>query len=261
MQTENKITAMLKSDVKINVRLVGEDQSHTVNIQSVDAYFIHKDLRIKAEENKKHFKFLRRYPIEPCVNNLRSTICCLNNPGIYGYNTRPVGTCAPVYAGFGVEPFGKGRKIFPGGPEVVKAAVYYTADRSTVEVYFPAYLQKKAGDYDLVINAKLYDPNYHFNNLRVISVSYEDFVTLTSTSTTLPDGISEIELNGNSSTTPYEPGVEPSGYDVYVESGQVQQITDPTTNRQYTGILLDLANSDVDVPIDLSSIADWYEGD
>lgn len=267
MQTENKITAMLKSDIKINVRLIGEDQSHTVNIQSVDAYFIHKDLRIKAEENKKHFKFLRRYPIEPCVNNLKSTICCLNNPGIYGYNTMPVGTCAPVYAGFGLNPHFHEHHCCFKNPEAIKAPVYYTADRSTVEVYFPAWLQKKVGDYDLIINAKLYDPEYHFNNLRTISISYETIVTLTETSTNLPDGISGVEINGDEVITPDDPivdpddPVEPIETDIYVESGSVQKVTDPETNKQYTGIVLDLANSDTDVPIDISSIVDWYEAD
>jgi hypothetical protein len=257
MQTENKITAMLKSDVKINVRLVGEDQSHTVNIQSVDAYFIHKDLRIKAEENKKHFKFLRRYPIEPCVNNLRSTICCLNNPGIYGYNTRPVGTCAPVYAGFGVAPFAKNHRFLQTGPDVVKAAVYYTADRSTVEIYFPAVLQKKAGEYDLVINARLYDSNYHFNNIRVVSVSYESIVTLTPTATGFPSGISDIEINGDSTIIPDDPDqpIEYDGNDRYLESAVLNR------GDNGTEVLFDLANSDDDVTLNISELVDWYEGD
>lgn len=266
MQTENKVTAMLKSDIKFTVRLIGEDESHAVNIQSVNAYFINKDLRKQAEEEKKHFKFLRRYPIEPCVNNLKSTICCLNNPGIYGYNARPVGTCAPVYAGFGVEPFGKNRRFVPSSLEVIKAPVYYTADRSVVEIYFPAFAQKKCGEYDLVINATVYDSGFHFTNGRVMSLSYEGIVTLTEEANTIPGGLSNVEITteniGTIITPTPDPGTDPIEGDRYTRSGAVLYGTNPNTGVQGTNLVLDLANTDAsdDVYIDMSSIADWYEG-
>lgn len=207
MQTDKKVTVMLKTDLKFKVRFLKEEQANAVNIQSVDAYFINRSLRERKfeeqKEFKKHFKFLRRYPIEPCVNDLHSTICCLNNPGIYGYNTRPVGICAPVYAGFGVEPcFGHHchghhhhydclHHDAPGphveGPEVIKAPIFYTADRMAVEVYFPAWLQKVPGEYDLVMTIVMYDNKYCLHNARTITISYESLVTLTETSDSYPN--------------------------------------------------------------------------
>lgn len=210
MQTDQKVTAMLKSDIKFKVRLLKEDQASAVNIQSVDAYFIHRDLREREKEFKKHFKFLRRYPIEPCVNNIQSTICCLNNPGIYGYNTKPVGVCAPVYAGFGIEPcFGHHccdhhchHHLFAEGPDVIQAPIYYTADRTAVEVYFPAWMQKKPGVYDLIVTFVMYDNKYHLCNARTFTISYESIVTLTESSEVLPGGFADIEI------LPYDPADE-----------------------------------------------------
>lgn len=267
MQTENKITAMLMSDIKFKVRLLKEDQARAVNIQSVDAYFIHKDLRKRKEEYKKHFKFLRRYPIEPCVNDLRSTICCLNNPCIYGYNTRPVGVCAPVYAGFGLEPHFHHPHMCHKDHEVIKAPIYYTADRMAIEVYFPAWMQKLPGEYDLVITAVLYDNKYHLNNSRTISISYESIVTLTETSGSIPGGFADIEIlpydpSQEDESDPDRPDHDDDEMDKYVQAGQLKQVTDQQTQQTSTNLVLDLANTDAqdDVYIDLSSIADWYEG-
>lgn len=267
MQTENKITAMLKSDIKFKVRLLKEDQARAVNIQSVEAYFIHKGLRERQLEFKKHFKFLRRYPIEPCVNDLHSTVCCLNNPGIYGYNTRPVGICAPVYAGFGLEPHFHAHHCCLKNSEVIKAPVYYTADRMAVEVYFPAWMQKFPGEYDLIITVVMYDNKYHLCNSRTFTISYESIVTLTETSSGIPGGFGDIEILPydpsdedesdpvNPDPDPYTP--QPTG-DKYVKSGEVvnKNGDDPTT------LVLDLQNTDSteDVKIDLGIIADWYEG-
>ena len=274
MQTENKITAMLKSDIKFKVRLLKEDQARAVNIQSVEAYFINRDLRKrakqKAQDYRKHFKFLRRYPIEPWVNHMGSTVCCLNNPGIYGYNTRPVGICAPVYAGFGLEPHFHEHHCCFKNPEVIKAPVYYTADRMAVEVYFPAWMQRFPGEYDLVITTVMYDNKYHLCNSRTFTTSYESIVTLTENSSGIPGGFDDIEIlpydpskedesdpGGGGGYTP-DPDIPQPSSDKYVKSGEVvnKNGNDPTT------LVLDLENTDntEDVKIDLGIIADWYEG-
>lgn len=240
MQADKKVKVMIGSDVKFTV-ILSDSPTSTTNIQSVDAYFVHKDLRRQSKKDKAQFKFLRRYPIEPCVNDIKSTICCLNNPGIYGYNTKPVGICAPVYAGFGVEPFDPNNVTLKSAG-VVKAAVYYTAQRDTVEIYFPGLQQKILGEYDLVINARVYDPNFSFDHSKMVAISYEELVELNDSTDGNTGTNATISYDGD--ITIDDPTVELSS-DNYVQSGQVNN-----------GILtLDMSNgSDVNINLDGSII-------
>lgn len=187
MSTDQHITARIGTDIKFKVQLLGETSSNTVNIQSVDAYFINATLNQQLQNDANKFKFIRRYPIEPLVNDYKSTEYCLNASGVYGY----------VYDGFGRKPFDKKPLL---DPCKVNGKVYYTENRDTVEIYFPADRQKQTGDYDLVIDAVIYDPSDSFKHSRKISIDYQSLVTLTGSAEDLPDGISDVVIS-NSTTS------------------------------------------------------------
>ena len=177
----SKIRTMIGNDIRFNVQLLSDTASRTINIENVEAYFVNSTARTQYENDQNRFKFIRRYPIEPLVNDYISTAYCLNTSGVYCY----------VYDGFGVKPFEKRKHI--EDPAKIKALVYYTEDRDKVQIYFPGDYQKEVGTYDLIIHATIYDPySDSYTHGREITVSYEDIVTLTEASEQLPDGISDI---------------------------------------------------------------------
>lgn len=179
----SKIRTMIGNDIRFNVKLLSDTASRTINIENVEAYFINSTARTQYENEKNRFKFIRRYPIEPLVNDYISTAYCLNTSGVYCY----------VYDGFGVKPFEKRKHI--EDPTKTKALVYYTENRDQVEIYFPGDYQKEVGTYDLIISATIYDPySDSYKHGRKIVVSYEDIVTLTEAAEQLPDGISNIVI-------------------------------------------------------------------
>lgn len=199
---------MLGSDVRFKVQILGGDQAHSVSISSVSAYFINRDLRQQMEQygsaedvKKAQFKFLRRYPIEFYVNDCRSTCCCLNNPCCYGYNHMPVGTCLPVYNGFGTEPYLRKPVDIIQDESVVRAITYYCSDRSSVEIYLPGDRQKHIGNYDLVITAKIHNDSYKVDHVRTFTVSYESILELTENSEDIPSGIYDIIITDTSGST------------------------------------------------------------
>lgn len=263
MKAEKNIQTRIGSDIMFSVKILGARDARKVGVQSVEAYFINKDLQEKyhneyvarkeaqkkreeekkqrEEDFRKHFKFLRRYPVTPLVNDFRSTICCLNNPCHYGYNTLPIQAYYHVYDGFGVVPF-KEHHDHHHKPikdeSIVRGDIYYTEDRSTIEVYFPATRQKHIGTYDLILNVKVADRNFSYENIREFTIDYSEFIKLTPHSEQYPSGITDIVIG--------EDLITDKNVDVHLQSGEL-------TN----GCLeLDLSNGGI-VHVDVSQATNW----
>lgn len=232
------------TDIRFKIKISGVTQATSVNIQSVDVYFVRSEVKKQEAEMRKKFKFLRRYPIEPFVNDFRSTAHYLNNAGYYGYTVCP-GIIAQVYDGFGVNPWHKFDPCpFPIEKDiVVKGKVYFTEDKSMVEVYFPAMYQKQTGSYDMIVRVRLYDSDYSPSHSRVITLRYNDFIVLKESGDSLPSGISVVEIDDSQEVTP-------TPDDTYVYLGELND----------NSIDLSLTSGRT-VPIDISNITDWYEGD
>lgn len=214
---EHIVKEQIGTDVKYSIRVIGKTPSHKVSIQSVEAFFINTTLQQckKCQERyyNSHLKFLRRYPVEPLVNDYISTAYCLNNSGAYCYNTHPVN----CYKGFGIEPFGhnhQDHKCHEHDESVCKALVYYTDDKSVVQVYFPADLQKHTGIYDLMIRVKIHNDSYQIDHSKTFSITYEGILELNGDAEDLPDGIEDIIIDSEDHPTP-------SSDDLYVISGEL----------------------------------------
>jgi len=68
------------------------------------------------------------------------------------------------------------------------APVEATENKNKVKVYFPAQAQLYTGTYKLVIVAKVYEPGYCKNNLRTITIDYENVFTIVNSSDQGCDG-------------------------------------------------------------------------
>lgn len=77
------------------------------------------------------------------------------------------------------------------------APVEATDNKNKIKVYFPAKAQLYTGTYKLVIVAKLYEPGYCKNNLRTITVDYEDVFTLVNRSEDGVDGSVTVRVGNN----------------------------------------------------------------
>lgn len=242
-QTQQTIDVLqnvtIGSDIRFNVQILASDEIATINILEVKAQFISKGGARKKEDAKKHFKFLRRYPIEPFVDDIRSTAHCLNNPTHYGYYTLPIQAYYHVYDGYGVVPF-EHKKGPIKDPSIVDGVVYYTKNRAVVQVFFPGYKQKELGSYDLILTIKVYDNSQPFDHARTMTIRYDDFLKLVERGDT-PSGISRIIIDDSEII---------ESDDIYVNQGALAG----------NAINLTLTNEGT-VPIDISEITDWYEGD
>lgn len=77
------------------------------------------------------------------------------------------------------------------------APVEGTESKNKIKVYFPAQAQLYTGTYKLVIVAKVYEPGYCKNNLRTITVDYENVFTLVNGSDQGVDGNITIRVGTN----------------------------------------------------------------
>lgn len=77
------------------------------------------------------------------------------------------------------------------------APVEATDSKNKIKVYFPAQAQMYTGTYKLVIVAKVYEPGYCKNNLRTITIDYENVFTLVNSSDQGCDGNITIRVGTN----------------------------------------------------------------
>lgn len=184
------------NDIKLRVKLLGKDEINSITINSVKAYIINTSVEKIALENLQNkTKFISRFPIEPEIDMYCSTSYNINSSGYPSYHAFPKNHVIGSYAGFGTNP--NWSNIYKAVPDhnfsEYLAPVKATADKDVIEVYFPAEAQLYTGDYKIVVVAKLYEPGFSLNNLRTVTMDYENVFTLVNTS---EEGVdSAVSLN------------------------------------------------------------------
>ena len=226
------------NDIRLQVRVsCGEEP---VNLLSVQAVIVNRTLEDKVKkEFKKKNRFMHRFPIEPFTNEFQSTAYNINSAGNPQYKV----AVPNPYNGLGVNPNWKNNKPFKE-MDVTRyfSGVSRTVESDTVVVIFPAAAQMFDGQYDLVLKAQIYDAGYS-NNARMITIDYKNvFELVKSSEDSDVDQPVEIHVNSQSDTTPRQ--------DYYVIAGSYD-------NNQ---IVL-TRNDNAIIPVDVSSISGWYEGD
>lgn len=200
------------NDVCLSVNLLSSS-SNNISIHSVRAYFVnvtkyndliqeHTRLQAALHEEintkKNGIKFISRFPVEPMCDEFCSSpydICCCGNPCYNAYPRHFV----PVYGGFGVYPhtfenrtwrkdkldalYEKAGRMYSELKESLKrleteARVQFAENSSLIKVYFPASSQIYTGTYKLVVVAKVRELGWDNNNLRTITMEYDDILTL-----------------------------------------------------------------------------------
>ena len=215
-----------------------------LNIQSIKAYIVNIS---KKEELKASFKnktrFIGRFPIEPFTDEYLPTAHDINGCGYYAYYARPVS----FYNGFGLKPDWK--RIYSNPWDNVTdylALVERTEQRDAVDVIFPAEAQLSVGNYKVVLVAKIYSPGYSVDNTRTVTADYNNVFELVS-STEEADSTTSTFIVSDGLSEGSDFYVNPE--DIYVQQGSYNPGT----------ITLNLTNGQ-QVPVDLSQLDSWYEG-
>lgn len=185
------------NDICLDVTLLyNSDNDEYANINSIQAFIINASKEAEYEALiKDKTRFISRFPVEPYVDAYSSTAYDIKSSGYPTWMAYPRNHVYATYSGFGVMPGWD--NIYRPMPEhnltQYKAEVKYTEDRSVVKVFFPATAQLYTGTYNLVIVAKVYDPGYSKDNLRTVTMDYENVFTLVNNSV---DGIDDaVTLN------------------------------------------------------------------
>lgn len=191
------------NDIRLKVNLLSKRFVETVQIQSIKAYIINTTAEAKAiEDMKNKTRFMSRFPIEPKIDAYTASAYDTNACGFPTYHAFPQNHVIGSYAGFGVEPnwFGIYRPVPKHNLTEFLAPVKYTSVNSRIEVFFPAEAQRYCGDHKLVLVAKIYEPGYSPNNLRTITMDYENIFTLVDKSSEGTDSDVVISVGDNASS-------------------------------------------------------------
>lgn len=226
---------------RVSISLQGYD---VVNIQSIKACVVNKTKKAEIEKDwKNKTRFIGRFPIEPFTDEYLPTAYDINSAGRPQY----FATVCNRYNGFGVYP--DWTHLFPKAQLNVTeymAQVRRTDNPNVIDVLFPANAQLYTGEYKIVLVLGIYSPGYNMNNIRTISVDYDNaFELVSSTEEADAEGSAIINIDGINNPSFWE-----NPDDIYTQSGVYQ-----------SGQLnLRLTNGD-NVNVDMSSIDKWYEGD
>ena len=173
------------NDIRLYVSLLSSKVTDSVNINSVKAFIINASKQKEAyDELKNKTKFISRFPVEPYVSAYSSTAYDIKSSGYPTWRAYPQNYVIGSYAGFGVEPDwnSKHQPMPVHNLTEYQAEVKATKVPNKVQVFFPAEAQLFTGDYNLIIVAKIYEPGYASNNLRTVTMDYENIFTLVNTS-------------------------------------------------------------------------------
>lgn len=202
------------NDICLNVTLLYNVNNEYANIHSVEAFLINASKEAEFEADiKDKTKFISRFPVEPYIDAYSSTAYDIKSSGYPTWRAYPRNHVYATYSGFGLHPDwrGKYRHMPKYNLTQYRAEVKYTQDRSTIKVFFPAEQQLYTGTYNLIVVAKIYDPGYSKNNLRTVTMDYENVfilvnkssdgidgpVTLDVASTSRSGAVQKIEIHGD----------------------------------------------------------------
>lgn len=169
------------NDIKLYVTLLSSKAIDSVNIKSIEAFIINSSNENEQAENlKNNTRFISRFPVEPYVDAFCSTAYDIKSSGYPTWRAYPQNYIYGSYAGFGCNPYWPDH--FKPTPmhnlSEFKAPVKATKQKDTVEVLFPAEAQLYTGSYNLTIVAKIYEPGYSKDDLRTVTMDYENIFTI-----------------------------------------------------------------------------------
>lgn len=226
------------NDIRLDVTLLGTKYVDSVNIKSLEAFIINVSKECEMREcleNKT--RFINRFPVEPFVDAYSSTEHNINSCGYPTWRAYPKDHVFAPYTGFGVYPDWR-NKYMPiprHNLTEFKAPVKSTSEKNRVSVYFPAEAQLYTGTYKLVIVARIHEPGYALNNLRTITMDYENlFILVNSTDEEGVDSAVTLTVGING---------DGDGNDKYVQSGHY---ADHNINLEYN------TGGSINIPM-------WYE--
>lgn len=194
------------TDICLHVSLLSNKKNY-INIKSVKAYLINtskeEDMKNFIESEKRTVRYVSRFPIEPDCIDYKSTCHDLCHSGHPTFHVNPVMYTVMPYGGFGVYPHtfdsfycGNNNRLWNYGIPCEKcircgniqefykycAPVKATEYNNKINVYFPAEDQHYTGSYKLVIVAKIYEPGYGPDNLKTITMDYNEIFTIVGSS-------------------------------------------------------------------------------
>lgn len=208
------------NDICLHVTLLGNKGTDYLNIKSMRAYLVNVSRQRDIDEEHRHdsvhyhdeiedrkrvVRYISRFPAEPHHHAYHGTPYDLCHCGHPTFHVHPIHCVAP-YIGFGVHPhsFDPFHNHLWGYDDMMDlhgrmlhneehyrkeyeeceflAPVSAAGEPNKVNVYFPAESQLHTGTYKLVIVAKLYEPGYGKNDLRTVTMDYNEVFTIVGSS-------------------------------------------------------------------------------
>lgn len=221
------------------------------NVLSAKVYIVNRTAQKAALSNlNKKTKFLSRFPIgkdfDCKLNGLEPSDYNINIiDGNMPYHCYPHNHIKHPFNGFGIYPAWD--KVYTPVIDNCDLTSYqpeikFTNIRNVIEVLFPAEAQLYTGDYDVIVVARLYDPNY-FNNSKTITVDYKNLITLVA-STEEADDNTEIHVIPEGDTQ------QQNDNDIYITSARFDEDNDK---------LIISRNDGYNISVDITSSPKWYE--
>ena len=228
----------------------------------------------EIERRKDRIKYVSRFPVEPLFgfHPTPYDICGAGRPCFHHHPMMYV----PVYPGYGINVHTFDRGCF--GPrewchchephtwrnddmnDIFMAAGYKHMDiqhdydrcrflapveatdtKNKVKVFFPAQAQLYTGTYKLVIVAKIFEPGYSKDNIRTITVDYENVFTLVSRTEQGCDGDVNVYVN-TKKLYPEDIKSILASSEYTILQGDELKIGDQDYNGKQYKILIDLLN-------------------
>ena len=230
-QFGDKFPAVFKSDASTG---------DSFEILSARAFFINTTLKNEFEkECKRVNKFFSRFPIEPFINEFEPDAYNIHVSGKFPKYRAHV---ANLYNGFGVYPdWNKCKPMKDMDITVYRSEIIRTKDPKVIIVDFPAEAQVFEGEYELLVQAKVFDPTYR-NNERTVTASFKDLFKLVKDQDEAIDNPVQIDIVNTDDIDTLR--------DVYVVSANY--------NKDH----INIRRNDMGVvDLDISPITQFYEGD
>ena len=185
-QLDNIKRIRIGNDIRLRINLLNMKGIDTINIKSIKVYIINTSReKEKADKIANCTKFISRFPCEPHHPAFEPSAYDLNLAGLPRYYAYPEHHCHYFYHGFGLHP--DWSHIYSvenctNDTEFI-APVQATEYKDQVDAYFPANNQLYCGVYKIVVVARIYQPGYGLDNLRTITMDYNNIFRLVDDST------------------------------------------------------------------------------
>lgn len=185
-QLDNIKRIRIGNDIRLRINLLNMKGIDTINIKSIKVYIINTSReKEKADKIANCTKFISRFPCEPHHPAFEPSAYDLNLAGLPRYYAYPEHHCHYFYHGFGLHP--DWSHIYPvenctNDTEFI-APVQATEYKDRVDAYFPANNQLYCGVYKIVVVARIYQPGYGLDNLKTITMDYNNIFRLVDDST------------------------------------------------------------------------------